>query len=79
MFLFMISCKKSDLLSNSFAFSLIVLNAKTINSFDEKNVNERVDERTKKRKSAYELRKKINVMMKKKTYEIMMMILKKRN
>ncbi len=58
MFSFMISCKKSDLLNNSFIFSLIVLNAKTINSFDEKDQNERVDERTKERESAYELRKK---------------------
>ncbi len=74
---FMISCKKSDLLSNSFV--LIALNAKTINSFDEKNANERVDERTKERKSVYELRKKTNVMMKKKTYKMMMMIKKKRN
>ncbi len=75
----MISCKKSNLLNNSFVFSLIVLNAKTINSFDEKNANERIDERTKERKSAYELRKKINMMMKRKTYEMMMMIKKKRN
>jgi hypothetical protein len=58
---------------------LIVLNAKAINSFDEKDENERVDKRTKKRESAYELRKKINVMMKKKTYEMMMMMKKKRN
>jgi hypothetical protein len=58
---------------------LIVLNAKTINSFDEKNENERVDERTKERKNAYELKKKINMMMKKKTYKIMMMMKKKRN
>jgi FKBP-type peptidyl-prolyl cis-trans isomerase len=58
---------------------LIVLNAKTINSFDEKNEDERLDERTKERKSAYELRKKINVMMKKRTYEIMMMMKKKRD
>ncbi len=79
MFSFMISCKKSNLLSNSFVFSLIVLNAKTINSFDEKNENERADERTKERKSAYELKKKINVMMKKRTYEMMMMMKKKRN
>ncbi len=76
---FMISCKKSNLLSNSFVFSLIALNAKAINSFDEKNANERVDERTKERKSAYELRRKANVMMKKETYEMMMMIEKKRN
>ncbi len=75
----MISCKKSNLLSNLFVFSLIVLNAKTINSFDEKNANERVDERTKERESAYELRKKINVMMRKRTYKMMMMIEKKRN
>jgi hypothetical protein len=54
----MISCKKSDLLNNSFVFSLIALNAKAINSFDEKNENERIDERTKKRKNAYELKKK---------------------
>jgi hypothetical protein len=58
---------------------LIVLNAKAINSFDEKNENERVDQRTKKRKNAYELRKKANVMMKKKTYEMMMMMKRKRN
>jgi hypothetical protein len=58
---------------------LIALNAKAINSFDEKNANERVDERTKERKSAYELRRKANVMMKKETYEMMMMIEKKRN
>jgi hypothetical protein len=75
----MISCKKSDLLSNSFVFSLIALNAKAINSFDEKNEDERVDERTKERKSAYELRKEANVMMKKKTYEVMMMMKKKRD
>ncbi len=74
---FMISCKKSDLLNNSFVFSLIALNAKAINSFDERderNANERVDERTKRRENAYELRKKTNVMMKKKTYEMMMMM-----
>ncbi len=71
----MISCMKSDLLSNSFVFSLIALNAKTINSFDEKNANERVDERTKKRESAYELRKRTNVMMKKRTYKMMMMMM----
>jgi hypothetical protein len=58
---------------------LIALNAKAINSFDEKNANERVDERTKERESAYELRRRTNVMMKKKTYKIMMMIEKKRN
>jgi hypothetical protein len=56
---------------------LIVLNAKAINSFDERNENERVDERTKERESAYELRKKTNVMMKKRTYEMMMMMKKK--
>ncbi len=61
---FMISCKKSDLLSNSFVFSLIALNAKAINSFDEKDGNERADERTKGRESAYELRKKTKMMMK---------------
>ncbi len=79
---FMISCKESNLLSNSFVFSLIVLNAKTINSFDErneKNANERIDERTKERENAYELRKRANVMMKKRTYEMMMMMKKKRN
>ncbi len=76
---FMISCKKSNLLSNSFVFSLIALNAKAINSFDERNENERVDERTKERKSAYELKEKINVMMKKKTYEMMMMMKRKRD
>jgi hypothetical protein len=75
----MISCKKSNLLNNSFVFSLIVLNAKAINFFNEKNENERVDERTKKRKSAYELRKRTNVMMKKRTYEMMMMMKKKHN
>jgi hypothetical protein len=61
---------------------LIVLNAKTINSFDErneKNANERIDERTKERENAYELRKRANVMMKKRTYEMMMMMKKKRN
>jgi hypothetical protein len=58
---------------------LIALNAKTINSFDEKNENERVDERTKERKNAYELKEKINVMMKKEIYEMMMMMKKKRN
>jgi hypothetical protein len=52
---------------------------KTINSFDEKNANERVDERTKERESAYELRRITNVMMKKKTYEMMMMIKKERD
>jgi hypothetical protein len=76
---FMISCKKSDLLNNSFVFSLIALNAKAINFFDEKNENERADERTKERKSAYELREKINVMMKERTYEMMMMMKEKRN
>jgi hypothetical protein len=76
---FMISCKKSNLLNNSFVFSLIALNAKAINSFDERNENERVDERTKERESVYELKKEINVMMKKKTYEMMMMMKKKRN
>jgi hypothetical protein len=65
MFSFMISCKKSNLLSNSFVFSLIALNAKAINSLNEKNANERVDEQTKERKSAYELRRRANVMMKK--------------
>jgi hypothetical protein len=58
---------------------LIVLNAKTINSFDEKNENERVDERTKERKSVYELREKTNVMMKRETYEMMMMMREKRD
>jgi hypothetical protein len=58
---------------------LIALNAKAINSFDERNENERVDERTKERKSAYELKEKINVMMKKKTYEMMMMMKRKRD
>jgi hypothetical protein len=76
---FMISCKKSSLLSNSFVFSLIALNAKAINFFDEKNENERADERTKKRKNAYELKKKTNVMMKKKTFEMMMMMKERRN
>ncbi len=79
---FMISCKKSNLQSNSFVFSLIALNAKAINSFNEKNernANERVDERTKERKNTYELRKKTNVMMKKKTYEVMMTMRRKRD
>ncbi len=79
---FMISCKKSNLLNNSFVFSLIVLNAKTINSFDEKdekNANKRIDKRTKERESTYELRKRANVMIKKKTYKMMMMIKKERN
>jgi hypothetical protein len=58
---------------------LIALNAKAINSFDEKDENERADERTKERKSAYELKRKINVMMKKKTYEMMMMMKRKRD
>ncbi len=61
----MISCMKSNLLNNSFIFSLIALNAKTINFFDEKDANERVNDRTKEQKSAYKLRKKTNVMMKK--------------
>ncbi len=61
------------------SFSLIVLNAKAINSFDETNEDERIDKQTKKRENAYELRKKANVMMKKKTYKIMMMMKKKRN
>ncbi len=76
---FMISCKKSDLLSNSFVFSLIALNAKAINSFDEKNENERADERTKERKNAYELRREAKMMMKEKTYEMMMMMREKRD
>jgi hypothetical protein len=58
---------------------LIALNAKAINSFDEKNENERVDERTKERKSAYELRKKTKMMMKERTYEMMMMMREKRD
>jgi cation transport ATPase len=58
---------------------LIALNAKAINSFDEKDENERVDERTKERESVYELKRKANVMMKKKTYKIMMMMKEKRN
>jgi hypothetical protein len=58
---------------------LIVLNAKAINSFDEKNENERADERTKKRENAYELKKKTNVMMKERTYEVMMMMKEKRD
>ncbi len=79
---FIISCKKSNLLNNSFVFSLIALNAKAINSFDEKderNANKRVDERTKERKSAYELREEINMIMKKRTYEMMMMMKEKFN
>ncbi len=79
MFSFMISCKKSDLLSNSFVFSLIALNAKAINSFDERNENERVDERTKERKNAYELREKAKMMMRKRTYEMMMMMRRRRD
>ncbi len=75
----MISCKKSDLLSNSFVFSLIALNAKAINSFDEKNENERADERTKERESAYELKKKTKMMMRKRTYEMMMMMKEERD
>ncbi len=81
-FSFMISYKKSNLQNNSFVFSLIALNAKTINSFDErneKNANKRIDERTKERKDAYKLRKKINVIIKKETYEMMMMMKKKRD
>jgi hypothetical protein len=58
---------------------LIALNAKAINSFDEKNENERADERTKERESAYELREETNVMMKKKTYEMMMMMRERRD
>jgi hypothetical protein len=58
---------------------LIVLNAKAINSFDEKNENERADERTKERESAYELREATNVMMKKRTYEMIMMMKKRRD
>ncbi len=76
---FMISCKKSYLLSNSFVFSLIALNAKAINSFDEKDENERADERTKERESAYELKEETNVMMKRRTYEMMMMMKRKRD
>ncbi len=76
---FMISCKKSNLLNNSFVFSLIALNAKAINSFDEKNEDERVDERTKEWESAYELKEKTNVMMKERTYEIMMMMKRERD
>ncbi len=65
-----ILCMKSNSSNDSFFFSLIALNAKTtktINYFDEKNANERIDERTKERENAYELRKK-------KTYEMMMMM-----
>jgi hypothetical protein len=58
---------------------LIALNAKAINFFDEKDENERADERTKERESAYELRERTNVMMKEKTYEMMMMMKKKRD
>jgi hypothetical protein len=61
---------------------LIALNAKAINSFDEKderNANERIDERTKEREDAYELREETNVMMKKKTYEMMMMMKRRRD
>jgi hypothetical protein len=58
---------------------LIVLNAKAINSFDERDEDERADERTKERKSAYELRRELNVMMKKRTYEMMMMMKKERD
>ncbi len=65
-----ISCMKSNSSNDSFVFSLIVLNAKTtktINSFDEKDANERVDERTRERESAYELKEE-------KTYKMMMMM-----
>jgi hypothetical protein len=62
---------KSDLLNNLFVFSLIALNAKAINSFDEKNANERVDERTKERENTYELREKINVMKRERTNVMM--------
>jgi hypothetical protein len=58
---------------------LIALNTKAINSFDEKNANERIDERTKERESAYELRRETNVMMKKKIYKMMMLMMIKRN
>ncbi len=76
---FMISCKKSDLLSNSFVFSLIALNAKAINSFDEKNEDERADERTKERENAYELRREAKMMMRERTYEMMMMMREERD
>ncbi len=65
-----ISCMKSNSSNDSFVFSLIALNAKTtktINSFDEKDANERVDERTRERESAYELKEE-------KTYKMMMMM-----
>jgi hypothetical protein len=58
---------------------LIALNAKAINSFDERDEDERVDERTKERESVYELRREANVMMKEKTYEMMMMMKERRN
>jgi hypothetical protein len=58
---------------------LIALNAKAINSFDEKDENERADERTKERKSAYELREEAKMMMREKTYEMMMMMKRERN
>jgi hypothetical protein len=61
---------KSNSSNDSFVFSLIALNAKTtktINSFDEKDANERVDERTRERESAYELKEE-------KTYKMMMMM-----
>jgi hypothetical protein len=58
---------------------LIALNAKAINSFDEKNENERADERTKERENAYELRERANVMMKRETYEMMMMMREERD
>ncbi len=76
---FMISCKKSNLLSNSFVFSLIALNAKAINSFDEKDEDERADERTEGREGAYELKGKTKMMMKEKTYEMMMMMRERRD
>jgi hypothetical protein len=58
---------------------LIALNAKAINSFDERNEDEQADERTKERKSAYELKKRTNVMIKERTYEMMMMMKRKRD
>jgi hypothetical protein len=58
---------------------LIALNAKAINSFDEKNEDERADERTKGRENAYELRERAKMMMKERTYEMMMMMRERRD
>jgi hypothetical protein len=58
---------------------LIALNAKAINSFDEKDEDERADERTEGREGAYELKGKTKMMMKEKTYEMMMMMRERRD